>query len=63
MIHSVAEEIVYISQVLTLEPGDVISMGTPAGVGMARGRLLRDGDVMECEVSGIGVLRNKVQRQ
>ncbi len=63
MIHSVAEAIVYISQVLTLEPGDVISMGTPAGVGMARGRLLRDGDVMECEVSGIGVLRNKVQRQ
>jgi 2-keto-4-pentenoate hydratase/2-oxohepta-3-ene-1,7-dioic acid hydratase in catechol pathway len=63
MIHSVAEAIVYISNVLTLEPGDVISMGTPAGVGMARGRLLRDGDVIECEVSGIGILRNTVRQQ
>jgi 2-keto-4-pentenoate hydratase/2-oxohepta-3-ene-1,7-dioic acid hydratase in catechol pathway len=62
MIHSVAEAIVYISRVLRLEPGDVISMGTPAGVGMARGRLLRDGDVIECEVSGIGRLRNMVRR-
>ena len=60
MIHSVAEAIIYVSKVLTLEPGDVISMGTPAGVGMARGRLLQDGDVIECEVSGIGALRNRV---
>jgi 2-keto-4-pentenoate hydratase/2-oxohepta-3-ene-1,7-dioic acid hydratase in catechol pathway len=60
MIHSVAEAIVYISKVLTLEPGDVISMGTPSGVGMARGRLLADGDVIECEVSGIGTLCNRV---
>lgn len=61
MIHSVAEAIVYISDVLTLEPGDVISMGTPAGVGMATGQLLQDGDVIECEVSGVGVLRNRVR--
>jgi 2-keto-4-pentenoate hydratase/2-oxohepta-3-ene-1,7-dioic acid hydratase in catechol pathway len=61
MIHSVAEAIVYISNVLTLEPGDVISMGTPAGVGMATGRLLQDGDVIECEVSGVGALRNRVR--
>lgn len=61
MIHSVAEAIVYISNVLTLEPGDVISMGTPAGVGMATGRLLQDGDVIECEVSGVGALRNVVR--
>jgi 2-keto-4-pentenoate hydratase/2-oxohepta-3-ene-1,7-dioic acid hydratase in catechol pathway len=60
MIHSVAEAIVYISNVLMLEPGDVISMGTPAGVGMATGRLLQDGDVIECEVSGVGALRNRV---
>ena len=60
MIHSVAEAIMYISKVLTLEPGDVISMGTPSGVGMARGRLLADGDVIECEVSGIGTLCNRV---
>ncbi len=60
MIHSVAEAIVYISNVLTLEPGDVISMGTPAGVGIARGRLLQDGDLIECEVSGVGVIRNRI---
>jgi len=60
MIHSVAEAIVYISRVLTLEPGDLIAMGTPAGVGMARGRLLQPGDLIECEVSGIGTLRNRV---
>jgi 2-keto-4-pentenoate hydratase/2-oxohepta-3-ene-1,7-dioic acid hydratase in catechol pathway len=60
MIHSVAEAIVYISNVLTLESGDVISMGTPAGVGMATGRLLQDGDVIECEVSEVGALRNVV---
>lgn len=62
MIHSVAEAIVYISAVLTLEPGDVISMGTPSGVGMARNRLLRDGDVIECSVSGVGTIRNRVRR-
>ncbi|SEG67380.1 2-keto-4-pentenoate hydratase/2-oxohepta-3-ene-1,7-dioic acid hydratase (catechol pathway) [Bryocella elongata] len=61
MIHSVAEAIVYISRVLTLEPGDVIAMGTPAGVGLARGRLLQDGDEISCEVTGIGVLRNRVR--
>lgn len=60
MIHSVAEAVVYISNVLTLEPGDVISMGTPAGVGMATGRLLQDGDVIECEVSGVGALSNRI---
>ncbi|MBB5057920.1 2-keto-4-pentenoate hydratase/2-oxohepta-3-ene-1,7-dioic acid hydratase in catechol pathway [Granulicella aggregans] len=63
MIHSVAEAIVYISAVLTLEPGDVISIGTPSGVGMARGRLLTDGDVIECSVDGIGTLRNRIYDQ
>jgi 2-keto-4-pentenoate hydratase/2-oxohepta-3-ene-1,7-dioic acid hydratase in catechol pathway len=62
MIHSVAEAILYISSVLTLEPGDVIAMGTPAGVGVARNRLLRDGDLIECSVSGIGTISNRVRR-
>jgi 2-keto-4-pentenoate hydratase/2-oxohepta-3-ene-1,7-dioic acid hydratase in catechol pathway len=61
MIHNIAEAIVCISSVLTLEAGDVISMGTPSGVGMARGRLLQDGDIIECEVSGVGVLCNRVR--
>lgn len=45
----------YISGVMTLEPGDMIATGTPAGVG----RLL-DGDVVEVEVPGVGILRNGV---
>jgi 2-keto-4-pentenoate hydratase/2-oxohepta-3-ene-1,7-dioic acid hydratase in catechol pathway len=46
----------YISQVMTLEPGDLIATGTPAGVGP-----LLDGDVVEVEVEGVGVLRNPVR--
>jgi 2-keto-4-pentenoate hydratase/2-oxohepta-3-ene-1,7-dioic acid hydratase in catechol pathway len=60
MIHSVPEALVYISQILTLEPGDVVSMGTPSGVGMARGRMLQPGDVISCEVTGIGSISNQV---
>lgn len=46
----------YISHIMTLEPGDVIATGTPAGVGP-----LRSGDVVEVEIPGIGILRNPVQ--
>lgn len=46
----------YISHVMTLEPGDVIATGTPAGVGP-----LRDGDTVEVEVEGVGALRNSVR--
>jgi 2-keto-4-pentenoate hydratase/2-oxohepta-3-ene-1,7-dioic acid hydratase in catechol pathway len=47
---------------LTLEPGDVISTGTPAGVGHARTppEFMKAGDVLETEVEGLGVLRNKI---
>ncbi|HEX6625032.1 MAG TPA: fumarylacetoacetate hydrolase family protein [Pyrinomonadaceae bacterium] len=47
----------YISHVMTLEPGDLIATGTPAGVGP-----LSDGDTVEVEVEGVGVLRNPVRR-
>lgn len=60
MVHSIAEALVYISQVLTLEPGDIVSMGTPSGVGFARGRLLKDGDLIECSIAEIGTLANRV---
>lgn len=53
MIHSVPEIIAYASAAFTLLPGDVILTGTPAGVGA-----FVEGDVLEAEVSGIGVLRN-----
>ncbi len=47
---------------VTLEPGDIITTGTPSGVGMGMTpqRWLKAGDVMECEIEGIGVLRNPV---
>ena len=60
MIHSVADALSYISQIVSLEPGDLIAMGTPSGVGMARNRLLQAGDRITCEVEGIGRLTNLV---
>jgi 2-keto-4-pentenoate hydratase/2-oxohepta-3-ene-1,7-dioic acid hydratase in catechol pathway len=57
--------IAWISQGLTLAPGDMILTGTPAGVGMARDpqRFLQDGDVVEISISGLGTLRNPVVRR
>ena len=52
----------HISRTITLEPGDIISTGTPSGVGMARKppRFLKPGDVVRVEVAGLGVLENPV---
>lgn len=62
LIFSPAQIISYISQVMTLEPGDVIYTGTPPGVGMARTppRFLKAGDVVEIEVESLGILSNPV---
>ncbi|MBV9439356.1 MAG: fumarylacetoacetate hydrolase family protein [Candidatus Eremiobacteraeota bacterium] len=62
MIFSVARIIAYLSRGMTLDPGDVIATGTPEGVGFARTppEFLKDGDVMEVEISKIGVLRSPV---
>ena len=60
MIFDVATCIAVLSEGLTLEPGDVIATGTPAGVGAATNGLLKVGDVVEAEVTGLGVLRNRV---
>jgi acylpyruvate hydrolase len=62
MIFPVARTIALISEVMTLEPGDVIITGTPAGVGYPRKPpvFLRPGDVCEVEIEGIGILRNPV---
>ena len=48
------------SRRVTLEPGDVIAAGTPAGVGVPRGRFLRPGEVVRVEIEGIGALSNPV---
>ena len=55
MIFSVAELVSYISRNVTLEEGDIISTGTPSGVGPLKG-----GDVFEVEIGGIGILSNPV---
>jgi len=62
MIFSIARIIAYLSLGTTLEPGDIIATGTPEGVGFARNppEFLKDGDVMEVEISKLGILRNPV---
>lgn len=62
MIFDVAGAIAGISEAMTLEPGDMIAMGTPGGVGFARKPpvYLKAGDVFEVEATGLGVLRNRV---
>jgi 2-keto-4-pentenoate hydratase/2-oxohepta-3-ene-1,7-dioic acid hydratase in catechol pathway len=62
LIFGVDELIAYVSQLVMLEPGDLIFTGTPPGVGMARKPpvFLKAGDVCEVEIAGLGVLRNPV---
>ena len=61
MIFSIPEQINYISSIMTLEPGDIISTGTPAGAGIGGDASLHDGDELICEIERIGKLRNKVR--
>ena len=63
MLFPVAETIVLLTECLTLEPGDVIVMGTPAGVGHARKPpvWMKQGDTIEIEIEGIGVLSNPIR--
>ena len=65
MIFDVAQTISLLAEVLTLEPGDVIAMGTPAGVGQARTPpvWMADGDIYEVEIEGIGTLRNPISNE
>ncbi|MBI3759184.1 MAG: fumarylacetoacetate hydrolase family protein, partial [Deltaproteobacteria bacterium] len=60
MIFSIGVILAWISRVMTLEPGDVIATGTPEGVGVFRNPpvLLKDGDVFEVVIEGLGTLKN-----
>jgi 2-keto-4-pentenoate hydratase/2-oxohepta-3-ene-1,7-dioic acid hydratase in catechol pathway len=62
MVFDCAQQIEHLSTAFTLEPGDIISTGTPAGVGIVRKPpvLLKPGDVVRVEVGGVGVLENPV---
>jgi acylpyruvate hydrolase len=60
LIFGPAELVSWLSRTITLRPGDIIATGTPAGVGAAKGRFLRAGDVVEVEVDRLGTLSNPV---
>ena len=59
MIYDIYDQIAYLSQVMTLEPGDLIATGTPAGVGIAGNRFMKDGDVVRVSVDGLGAIENR----
>lgn len=61
MLFRIPEQIAFISSIMTLEPGDIISTGTPVGAGVGGVASLQDGDEMVCEIEGIGTLSNKVR--
>lgn len=63
MVFPVAAIVSFLSQFVTLEPGDLIATGTPAGVGSASGRYLRSGDLVEASIEGIGTLSNPVMTE
>jgi 2-keto-4-pentenoate hydratase/2-oxohepta-3-ene-1,7-dioic acid hydratase in catechol pathway len=61
MIFDVPESIAFISQFITLEPGDLICMGTPGGVGVTTQTFLQPGDLVEAEIEKLGRLVNTVR--
>jgi 2-keto-4-pentenoate hydratase/2-oxohepta-3-ene-1,7-dioic acid hydratase in catechol pathway len=58
MIFPVTDIVSFLSHVMTLEPGDVIATGTPAGVAVATGGFLQPGDLIECTIEKLGTLKN-----
>jgi 2-keto-4-pentenoate hydratase/2-oxohepta-3-ene-1,7-dioic acid hydratase in catechol pathway len=63
LIFGPAEVVAWLSRTMTLLPGDIIATGTPAGVGAAQGRFLRDGDTVEVKIDGLGTLVNGVRSE
>lgn len=62
LIHTIPDQIAYLSTAFTLEPGDILATGTPEGVGIARQPpvFLVPGDVVRCEIDGIGAIENRI---
>jgi acylpyruvate hydrolase len=61
MIFPVAETVAWLSETMTLLPGDIIATGTPAGIGGPKGLFLHDGDTVSVEVDGLGAVTNPVR--
>ncbi len=62
LIFDIYDQVSYLSQVMTLMPGDILATGTPAGVGIASDppRLLSVGDVVRIEIDGLGYIENRI---
>ena len=60
MIYDIYQQIAYLTQVMTLMPGDILATGTPSGIGAPTGRFLRVGDVVRAAIDGLGALENRV---
>jgi 2-keto-4-pentenoate hydratase/2-oxohepta-3-ene-1,7-dioic acid hydratase in catechol pathway len=63
MVFPVAAVVSFLSQFVTLEPGDVIATGTPSGVGSATGTFLKPGDLIRATIAPIGTLENPVEAE
>jgi 2-keto-4-pentenoate hydratase/2-oxohepta-3-ene-1,7-dioic acid hydratase in catechol pathway len=60
MIYNIFDQIAYLSTVMTLEPGDLLATGTPAGVGIALNKFLKTGDVVRVDIDGLGYIENRI---
>jgi 2-keto-4-pentenoate hydratase/2-oxohepta-3-ene-1,7-dioic acid hydratase in catechol pathway len=63
MIHNIWQQVHELSQVMTLEPGDLVATGTCANVGIALGKFLQPGDVVRVEIEGLGHIENRVEAE
>jgi 2-keto-4-pentenoate hydratase/2-oxohepta-3-ene-1,7-dioic acid hydratase in catechol pathway len=63
MIYDIYAQIAYLSTVMTLQPGDLIATGTPAGVGIASNFWLKDGDLVRVEIDSLGAIENRVRAE
>lgn len=60
MIYDIYEQIAYLTQVMTLMPGDILATGTPSGIGAPTRNFLQVGDVVRAEIEGLGAIENRV---
>ncbi|GAA0911772.1 fumarylacetoacetate hydrolase family protein [Virgisporangium aurantiacum] len=60
MIYDIYAQIAYLTQVMTLMPGDILATGTPSGIGAPTGRFLKVGDVVRAEIAGLGAIENRI---
>ena len=60
MIYNIHQQIAYLSIVMTLEPGDIVATGTPAGVGIASNSYLKPDDIVRVKIDGLGAIENRV---